>query len=300
MLSLRICIDMMRYVCYHAFGFEKSETKKQTIQKKGKRMKFGLASGTLFPLPLKTILRKASRAGFDFVEVFLFGHWSEQKVNDSISFAAVLGLTLHFHQVWTTGSSQEREKRIHQVMTLLGLLPPEEYARNEWIPRNARPLVAYAEEASRFGRKSGIWFQSIACQRSLTDRAPRLSCADFLRTAKEANLPIVFDTMHFIEYVLGGSGIEHSHLAASQILHEWQKFWSVCGSQVKEIHFNDFTGKRNLWPGTGTAPLEEFTTQVRQSGWDGCVVPEVHPKFRFPYSAKELLALREKTEQYFA
>lgn len=263
-------------------------------------MKFGLASGTLFPLPLKTVLRKASRAGFDFVEVFLFGHWSEQRVNDFISFAAELNLTLHFHQVWTTGSSQEREKRIHQVMTLLGLLPPEEYDRNEWIPRNALPLVAYAEEVSRFGSESGVWFQSIACQRSLTDRSPRLPCTDFLRAAKAKNLPIVFDTMHFIEYVLGSSGIEYSRLAASQILHEWQKFWNVFGTQVAEVHFNDFTERRNLWPGTGTAPLEEFTVQIKQSGWDGCVVPEVHPKFRLPYGTKELLSLRKKTEQYFA
>jgi hypothetical protein len=201
--------------------------------------------------------------------------------------------------VWTTGSSQEKEKWFNQALTVLGLLPQEEYDRNQWIPKNARPLVAYAEEVPLFVGENNIWFQSIACQRSLTDRSPRLSCVDFLRIAREKNLPIVFDTMHFIEYVRSESGIEHSKLGASDILNEWQKFWRAFGSQVKEFHWNDFTRERNLWPGTGAAPLEEFAAEVKQSGWDGCVVPEVIPRLPFTYGGKRLLALRKKMDDYF-
>lgn len=263
-------------------------------------MKFGIASASLLPLPLRSVIKKAKRAGFDFVEVFLFGGWTREKVDYFQSFAERLHLSLHFHQLWTTESSAAKEKVLHRTLTALGLLPPEEYDRNEWIPTNARPLVAYAEEVVTFAEQNGVWFQSIAGQRSLTDRSPRLSCLNFLRTAGERNLPIVFDTMHFIEYVRNESGIEHSPLTERAVFGEWQTFWENFSPQVKEIHFNDFTKKRNLWPGTGSAPLQDFATMVKMSGWDGCVVPEVQPKLPFPYGGKELLQLRKETEKYFA
>src|SRR3990167_9200427 len=106
------------------------------------KMKFGIASMSLFPLPLQTVLRKASRAGFDFVEVFLLGKWDAEKVARAIGRAAILGLELHFHQVWTTESSEAKEKRINQALTLLGRLPPSGYRLDEWVPKNAIPLVA--------------------------------------------------------------------------------------------------------------------------------------------------------------
>ncbi len=256
---------------------------------------------SLFPLPLKSVLRKASRAGFDFVEVFLLGHWDGWRVDYFHAFASRLKLDLHFHQMWTTESSQAEEKRVNQVLTALGRLPPEGYNRNEWIPRSAVPLVMYAEEARDLGVvRDGVWFQAIACQKSLTDRSPRLGWVEFLRITGEKNLPLVFDTMHFIEYLRNEAGIEHSRLAAPEILDEWSRFWNIFGSQVKEFHWNDFTDRRNLWPGKGTAPLAEFARMVTESGWDGCVVPEVRPRLPLPYGARDLLALRKTTEKYFA
>ncbi len=262
-------------------------------------MKIGLASISLFPLPLKAVLRRARQAGFDFVEICL-GKWDKEKVDYFQSCAEELRLTLHFHLPWTTNSSQEEMKRVNHALTLLGLLPREGYQLDDWFSSNARPLVAYAERINELAGQEGVWFQSVACQRSLTDRSPRLSCVDFLRIAREKNLPIVFDTMHFIEYVRGESGIEHSHFPTHDVLDEWERFWSIFGSQIKEIHFNDFSKRRNLWPDTGTAPLKEFAALVKQSGWDGCIVSEVQPKFPFPYGAKKLLSLRKAVENYFA
>lgn len=263
-------------------------------------MKFGIASASLLPLPLRSVLKKASQAGFDFVEVFLFGRWTREKVDRFQSFAERLHLSLHFHQLWTTESSQEEKKRINQALTLLGLLPPEGYNRGEWIPRNARPLVAYAEDISLFVSESDVWFQSIACQKSLADPSPRLSRREFFNAARREKCPVVLDTMHYIEYLRSESGIERSTMEMREILAEWEKFWMEFNAQVREIHWNDFTRERNLWPETGTAPLREFAETVRASGWDECVVPEVQPKLPFPYGRKELLALRKKVEDYFA
>lgn len=263
-------------------------------------MKYGLSSGSLFPLPIKTVLRKASQAGFDFVEVFLFGRWTGEKVGYFQSFAERLHLSLHFHQLWTTKSSQANIEIRNRTFTALGLLPPEAYNRNEWIPTNARPLVAYAEDISLFVNENDVWFQSIACQKSLADPSPRLSRWDFIAELRRRKLPVVLDTMHYIEYLQSESGIERSTMEMREILAEWEKFWAEFNMQVREIHWNDFTRERNLWPGTGTAPLREFAEIVRASGWDKCIVPEVGPRLPFPYGRKELLTLRKETEKYFA
>ena len=264
-------------------------------------MKFGLSSISLFPFPLKTTLRKASMAGFDFVEVFLFGYWDEEVVDYFRMYAEGLKLQLHFHQVWTTNSSEKKEVWINHALTTLGQLPPEEYSRREWIPQNARPFVAYAEEleTSHLAGRDDVWFQAIASQCSLADRSPRLAYSAFLHGLRTRKLQTVFDTMHFIEYVRGDSGIEHSALATSEVLGLWERFWSEFHLQVREIHFNDFTTERNVWPGTGTAPLLEFADGVRRCGWDGAVVPEVRPRLPFPYGRKELLALRREMDGYF-
>lgn len=164
-------------------------------------MKVGVASISLFPLPLHTILHRASQAGFDFVEVFLLGKWDTEKVSRAIGRAALLGLELHFHQVWTTESSQAREKRINQALTLLGLLPPNGYSLDEWVPKNARPLVAYADRVSELSGQNGVWFQSVSEQCSPANPAPRFPRTDFLRQIRARNLPIVFYTMHYIEYL---------------------------------------------------------------------------------------------------
>src|SRR3989344_5817523 len=212
------------------------------------KVKFGIASMSLFPLPLQTVLHKPSRAGFDFVEVFLLGKWDAEKVSRAIGRAAILGLELHFHQVWTTESSEAKEKRVNQALTVFGRLPRHGYNLDEWIPENAIPLVAYADRIPELAGRNGVWFQSIAEQCSLKNPEPRLSCTECLRQIRSRNLPVVFDTMHYIEYLRGESGIERSTLIAAHILSEWEKFWKEFHSQVREFHWNDFAGERNLWP----------------------------------------------------
>src|SRR3989338_8051231 len=256
------------------------------------KMRFGIASLSLFPLPLQTVFRKASRAGFDFVEVFLLGKWNTEKVSRAIGRAAILGLELHFHQVWTTESSQAKEKRVNQALTALGRLPRQGYNFDEWAPKNAIPLVAYADRIPELAGRSVVWFQSIAEQRMFDDPTPRLSFPDFLERIRRGRHDIVFDTMHYIEYLRGESGIERSTLIAATILDEWKKFWTEFSTQVREIHWNDFSRERNFWPGTGTAPLRDFAYTVQKSGWSGCVVPEVRPRLPIPYGAEDLLALR--------
>lgn len=282
-------------MCYPVCG--KPATKNLT--ERLVQMKIGLSSLSLFPLFIKKVLRLASQSGFDFVEVFLLGRWTKDEVARTIGVAALLGLELHWHEVWTTESSEAQEKRVNQALTLLGLLPPDGYRRDEWVPRNARPLVAYADDISLFVSENDVWFQSIACQKSLADPSPRLSRREFFNAVRRKKCPVVLDTIHYIEYLRNESGIERSVMQAREILAEWSKFWVEFNSQVREIHWNDFSTERNLWPGTGIAPLKEFGAVVAQSGWDGCIVPEVRPRLPFPYGSKELLALRKKMDEYF-
>lgn len=270
------------------------------------KLKFGLPSASLFPLPLSRVLKKASQAGFDFVEVLLLGTWTRETVEYFKSLADPLHLDLHFHQAWTTQGSPKAMQLRNTLLTVIGYLPPDGHCPSDWIPDNARPLVAYAERIREFIGWDRVWFQSISQQRALTDRTLLLPCTDFTQEVEEKNLSVVFDTVHFIEYMRGESGIEGIALTKSQLFAAWKGFWDRVGSQVREIHFNDFNPSLgalrgcNLWPGTGVAPLQDFAAMVKTNGWDGCVVPEVQPRLPFPYGAKELLDLRNTTEAYFS
>lgn len=275
-------------------------------------MKIGLASMSLFPLPLPLILRRASQAGFDFVEVFLFDV-SYDRVCRLRERGEKLKLGIHFHQVWSVGEERDESLRVrllNNVFTATGWLPKNGYRLTEHIPSNATPVVIYADRW-REAVKKGMWLQTISVgdSNSLT-RQFKCPWKEFREIAAKEKHSLVFDTMHFLEWTHDIPGIHLLGSSKLEILVEWGKFWCQFKDQVEEVHFNDFDPRlpegqaRNLFPGNGFAPLYDFAAVIKDSGWNKCMVPEVQPSALFPdwpcgVSNKRLLALRKKMDEYF-
>lgn len=263
-------------------------------------MKFGLSSAALFPLPMGTVLRRISQAGFDFAEIFLMGRWSTERIVRLYTLAGKLNLNLRFHEVWNEKS--DKSARVASLLfDIMGWVP--------WnrVPVIASPVVVYADrclETPPLGR--GFWFQTISTRYELTG-VPRyrIFWKNFAGVARERKLPLVFDTMHFLEFRNGTRGVQLLTTNPAVHLDHLKEFWSEFGPQVVEIHWNDFdprrgeAGGRNLWPGAGNAPLDELAKFITDSKWQGSVVPEVRPRLPFPYGEQELLALRRRMDKYF-
>ncbi len=237
-------------------------------------MKFLLPSAGLYPLPLWLILRFAKKAGFDGVEVFLFGKWTSARVERLLNDAADLNLIIHFHQVWSTDESSDGVTRRDRILTALGQLPKSSYRLEDIVPPNARPLVAYADVLR--GRDDGYWVQTLS-----TGPIYKVPFEEFKNKFMKTPFPIVLDTQHIFEYISGAAGVSRIGLNKPQLLERFAEVWKTFGQHVQEIHFNDFDPSlgnakgRNVFPGTGVNPLVEMAQLVMNDHWDGFMVPEV-------------------------
>ncbi|MEK7208379.1 MAG: TIM barrel protein [Patescibacteria group bacterium] len=273
-------------------------------------MKFGLASLSLFPLSPKKVMQLGSQAGFDFVEIFLFRPVDYGCISALSELSGKLDIELHFHQVWSTQEERDKSWRVRALnafLTGIGWIPKGDYRLSQWVPHNAWPVVVYADRWQEAAKTKNMWMQTISTNGN--DGATfKCSWQEFRGIAAEKKLPLVFDTMHFLEWLHEVPDIhllESGFRRTERIRDDWEKFWCQFYPQVKEIHWNDFDpglprGRaRNLWPGEGIGPLRELAEDIKATHWDGCVVPEIQPRLPFPYGRKELLALRKKMDEYF-
>jgi hypothetical protein len=267
-------------------------------------MKLILCGASLYPMPISRILHMAKNTGFDGVEIFLFGKWTRDKVSRVLDLAEKLNLTISFHQVWSTNESSSGITWRDRILTALGQLPGEGYNLDEIVPVNARPLVAYADCVIRHPEtiREGYWVQSVPTGVSYE----KSSYTNFEQSFRMSKFPIVMDTQHLLEYISGRSGITNIIRRDSEGIHAvWEKFLNTYSGSIEEIHFNDLnpalgdTNGRNLFPGTGIAPLKAFAATLKSARWDGSIVPEVQPKFIL-YRKERLMELRREVESYFA
>lgn len=253
-----------------------------------------LSSMSLFGLPLGMIFRKARESGFDGVEVFLFNP-VEQRVEKARRLADQYELMLHFHEVW---SSEESPSSYERVLQLLGLLPGKDKSFIDLVPPSIHePVVVYANHYAEVCSKNH-WLQTIST--FFENLTCKVSFPDFISGVLKGNLPIVFDTQHYLQYRLGLGKEIPTGVGLVKLLCDG---WLCLNSLVKEIHLNDFcvnrgsTMGRNVFLGEGQAPLDEFCKTVRESGWSGTIVPEVSPFHLFPYRERRLAELRKKVDE---
>lgn len=269
----------------------------------GRRFKFLLSSASLAPWSMipgtgSWVLSIAKKAGFDGVEFFLFGKWTYDRVSRVKELARQKGMIVHFHQVWSVSeSSDDAAVRRSQVMHKLGLLPDDGYSIRDICPSTACPLVAYADRFGQITTKNGseAWFQTLSTFRP--DRQKKISWEDFSRSAESMKLPMVLDTMHFLEFYLDKRGVDGLPRDGNEILTYLKLYWMRFGQNTREIHFNDYISGigdkgRNVFPGSGSVQLRAFALVVRSSGWSGYITPEISPRTPFPHSLSTLKNLR--------
>lgn len=253
-----------------------------------------LSSMSLFGLPLEMIFRKAWKGGFDGVEVFLFNP-VEQRVEKARRLAERYELMLHFHEVC---SFEEAPSSSDRVLQLLGLSPRKDKSFIDRVPPFIHePVVVYANHYTEVSSQNH-WLQTISM--FFENWTCKVGFPDFISGVLKGNLPIVFDTQHYLQYRLGlGKEIPTGVGLVKLLCDGWLCFHGL----VKEIHLNDFCVNkgsmmgRNVFLGGGQAPLDEFCKTVRESGWSGTIVPEVSPFHLFPYRGSRLAELRRKVDE---
>lgn len=269
----------------------------------GKRFKFLLSSASLAPWSMipgteSWVLNLAKKAGFDGVEFFLFGRWTDDRVSRVKTLARERGLIVHFHQVWSVSEcSDDSSAGKSRVMNKLGLLPNDGYSIRDVCPSNACPLVAYADRYGEISTKNGseVWFQTLSTFNKLGGK--KIECDFFLDQANKENIPLVLDTMHFLEFSLDKRGVHRLPRDGNEILTLLKIYWMQFGLRTREIHFNDYIPGigdkgRNVFPGSGFVPLRAFSLVVGFSGWCGYITPEINPSLPFPHSLSTFKKLR--------
>lgn len=253
-----------------------------------------LSSMSLFGLPLGVIFRKARESGFDGVEVFLFNP-VEQRIEKARRLADRYGLLLHFHEVC---SFEESPSSCERVLQLLGLSPRKDKSFIDRVPLSIHePVVVYANHYAEVTSQNH-WLQTISM--FLENWRCKVSFPDFISAVLNHNLPIVFDTQHYLQYRLG---LGKEMLMGAGLVKLLCDGWLCLHGLVKEIHLNDFCVEkgsimgRNVFLGEGQAPLEEFCKTVRESGWSGTIVPEVSPFHLFPFRERRLAELRRTVDK---
>jgi sugar phosphate isomerase/epimerase len=262
-----------------------------------------------FGLPMGLAMKMVQEAGFDGMEILLNGF--SHRIPKYKELAEELGLDLHFHQAWSADEDPTDKK--FKLLELIGYLPSEGYTILDQVDYlDNQILIIQADRIQEVSRNPewrnrwntnmiapNFWFQTDS---SFNDGQPLVPFSQFVDYVQRFNASVVFDTQHYIEYVLGQFRNISAFPEPAKIFELLQEGWELLGSHVKEIHLNDCSAElgRNIFPGTGTMPLQDFCWMVEDSDWQGTIVPEVSPTILFPYRLQHLKELRSKVESYFA
>lgn len=250
-------------------------------------------------------LRGIKATGFDGVEYHLIGGGGHRTVLATRTRAHELGLDFHVHQGW---SLAENSTHWHNhVLDLFGLLPRAGYTLAEHVPLALReenvPTVVYADRMPEIERAEGLgrfWVQTCSTFNGHGKHA--LPYPDFIRMVRRQKFGLVFDTQHYIEYACGSPGVGRLSTNSRELFRTLKSGWAELKDLVMEIHLANFdpvrgnTRGRNVPLETGVLPLREFCRTVRESGWEGTVVPEVRSMF---WRTTSLRALREQVVNLF-
>ena len=253
---------------------------------------------SLFGLPIEMAMRRIKEAGFSGIEVSITNRFRDY-IWRCQNLAKELNLTLHFHQSWSADEDPTDWK--FKVLEWVGYLPSSGYTLRDHIPReiNDCPVVINADRVNEAPRNLNFWYQTDCI---FQDLIPKLAFLEFIRLVERYDLPVVFDTQHYLEYRLGHfRDLRYLPTGKTELMKLLEEGWEIFGPHTKEIHLNDWRPTaRNVFPGTGIAPLREFCQLVKSSGWNGYIVPEISLGIPIPHSKDTLNRLRETVDSYFA
>ena len=257
-----------------------------------------LSKMSVFGLPMNMAMKLAKNCGFDGMEI-LINEWFKDRIPHYRSLAQKLGLDLHYHQAWS--ADEDPSDKSFVILEKIGYLPRSGYSLRNHIPDSVGndPTIVSAERINQVaGREPNFWYQTDCI---FEDSAPKLTFSEFVRMIKKFNLPVVFDVLHYLEYRLG---VFRNYNALptekSELMKLLEEGWGIFGPHTREIHLCDFRpGERNTFLGDGIMPLEEFCKLVKNSGWQGAVVPEVSPMSLFPYRKSSVKELKTIVETLF-
>ena len=238
--------------------------------------------GETFAARLGITLEGAEQAGFDGVEVHLIG-MGRRRILSTICQAGELGLTTTIHQGWSL--TEGWQQWYNWALAATGCIPITRFKLAEHIPAGtAFPVVVSGERFEEAENHPNWWLQTTCSLHGVQERLEHLFWDRFMPAAKSGRFGLVFDTQHFLEGAYGVRGVGYlNRQDPLELLVQLRYGWKLLGPFVKEIHLCDFdperghTFGRNVFPGTGilARALQDFCHIVKESGWDGRVVPEV-------------------------
>ncbi|MBI2889146.1 MAG: hypothetical protein HYY10_04485 [Candidatus Liptonbacteria bacterium] len=253
---------------------------------------------SLCGLPFPISLRAAKRAGADGVEIHLVAKSMLEALRVAMH-ARAMGLGVHWHQGWSLEEDYAK-LFLNKALDFFWQLPRSGYLLDGHIPPTDDPAVIYVERVGEIGPTNNWWVQTACNFEAHPDTA--LTFERFLKVAEELNLGIVFDVQHVLEWVLR-KDIADLPQNSTFLWTTLEYAWSRLHTRVREIHFTDTDPRkgssagRNVFPGEGILPLADFCAMVRESRWNGVVVPEVRLSALLRYGVGGVL---EKTREYFS
>lgn len=249
---------------------------------------------------LPNTLDNIKSAGFDGVEGHLIGNLRSNKriveVRDQVS---GLGLGLRLHQGWSWANGQLIIENM--ILGLCGALVPNNMSLAEQTNgANKDSVVVYGSSLNEL-ISANYLYQTASVYAKGGSYVSHFG--KFVETVKKCQLPVVFDTQHVLEWFWNKKGVEDLPSDPDVINYVIGEIWQEIGQYVREIHLCDFNPKlgsskgRNVFLGDGVFPLKEFCANIRASGWEGVVTPEVAP--RHIRGVKDLQVLCEKVHELF-
>lgn len=250
---------------------------------------------------MPTSIKEIKRAGFDGIECHLIGGLrSSKRVAQVRQEAGDLGLDVRFHLGWSWETGQRNLYNI--VARPLGVLVPVGMSLSEQVRDvGTDSVVVYGNQYNEPVRDNYV-YQTASL--FVDGKMYAGFYTNFLNAAQANRLPVVFDTQHVLEWLQDQwsvAGLSSDWSTLGKMLYEQ---WNNLCPLVKEIHVCDFdprlgpTRGRNLFPGDGVLPLDQFFASVRSSGWDGILTPEVAPQHL--RGKDRLRMLRDKMDRFLA
>lgn len=230
---------------------------------------------------LPATLEEIKEAGFNGVECHLIGRLRmPARVRELRKEVAKLDLCIRFHQGWSWETGQRNLYNV--VLRPLGALVPIGMPLVHQVRDvGTDSVVIYGNRVSE-PNQANYLYQTAS--EHIHGRAYAMAFPSFVNAVKNSNFPIVFDTQHILEWYLNKENVAGLPTVHATLKKTMDHLWQELHPFVREIHLCDFNPSlgpsrgRNVFLGEGIFPLKMFCANVRASGWDGIVTPEVGPQ----------------------
>ena len=249
---------------------------------------------------LPASLKQIKAAGFDGVECHLIGRLlSQERIRILREEIAEQELDVRFHQGWSWETGQRN--LYNAVLRPLNALVPVGLPLTKQVSDvGSDPVVVYGNTVIEASQPNYLYQ---TCSEHVHGSSYAMAFTSFANAVKSYRLPVVFDTQHVLEWFLNKENVaglpEDPAVIEKMVVKLWEEFQPL----VREIHLCDFnpllgpSHGRNVFPGTGIFPLQQFSEHVRASHWSGIVTPEVSPQHL--RGKDKLRVLREKVDHLF-